>query len=175
MGPIAIAVGLAKLTGLDEKLGDWLSGSNAAGVANKVIDIAKTVTGTKDPANLVDALSSNDTLQTQFRLAVLNKEQELAILALKNVQGARQMQQAALDQDDRVAKRFIYYFSWFWAIATSLYIAAITFVDIPEGSERFADTILGFLLGTTLGAILNFFYGSSQGSKSKTDLIGRYK
>jgi hypothetical protein len=29
------------------------------------------------------------------------------------------------------------------------------------------DTVLGFLLGVSLSAIIQFFFGSSQGSKSK--------
>jgi ABC-type nitrate/sulfonate/bicarbonate transport system permease component len=36
---------------------------------------------------------------------------------------------------------------------------------------RFADTILGFLLGTVVATILNFFLGSSASSKEKTEVL----
>jgi hypothetical protein len=36
---------------------------------------------------------------------------------------------------------------------------------------RFADTILGFLLGTVVATIINFFLGSSAGSKEKTETL----
>jgi hypothetical protein len=36
---------------------------------------------------------------------------------------------------------------------------------------RFADTILGFMLGTVVATILNFFLGSSAGSKEKTEAL----
>jgi hypothetical protein len=32
---------------------------------------------------------------------------------------------------------------------------------------RFADTILGFILGTVIATMLNFWFGSSIGSKEK--------
>jgi multisubunit Na+/H+ antiporter MnhE subunit len=44
----------------------------------------------------------------------------------------------------------------------------ITLVDIPEKSVRFVDVILGFIMGTVVSTMLNFFFGSSQSSKDKT-------
>jgi multisubunit Na+/H+ antiporter MnhE subunit len=51
------------------------------------------------------------------------------------------------------------------------YIFAITFYAIPADSVRFADTILGFLLGTVIAVLIQFFYGSSAGSSKKTDML----
>ncbi|OHU85490.1 MULTISPECIES: hypothetical protein [Pseudoalteromonas] len=173
MEPVTIALGLAKLTGLDKKIGKWIGGDNGAEVASRVVDMAQTLTGESDPSKAVDRVSQNPELQHQFRTAVLNKEELLEKIALQNLQSARDMQKEALKQDDLESKRFIYRFSWFWAIAASLYVAAVTFLKIPEGSERFADTALGFILATALGGMFNFFYGSSQGSKEKTDKLLR--
>jgi hypothetical protein len=36
---------------------------------------------------------------------------------------------------------------------------------------RVIDTVLGFLLGVSLSAIIQFFFGSSAGSKSKEEKI----
>ena len=80
---------------------------------------------------------------------------------------ARSMQAAALNQNDLFSKRFVYYFATFWSIASALYIAFITFGEIPEANVRFADTILGFLLGTIVATIVQFFFGSSDSSKQK--------
>jgi hypothetical protein len=96
-------------------------------------------------------------------------DMEYAKLHLENVKDARAMQNAALGQSDIFSKRFIYYFASFWSLCSVAYIAAITFANIPIQNVRFADTILGFLLGTVVATILNFFYGTSKSSQDKTD------
>jgi predicted permease len=81
------------------------------------------------------------------------------------------MQVAALQQNDLLSKRFVYYFAAFWSVTAALYIAFITFGDIPESNVRFADTILGFILGTVIATIIQFFFGSSVGSKEKHNTL----
>lgn len=88
-------------------------------------------------------------------------EFELAKLSQHNVDGARSMQQAALLQDDKFSKRFVYVLSGFWSLFAVAYITWITFATIPSDNVRFADTILGFLLGTVVSTIINFYLGSS--------------
>ena len=96
---------------------------------------------------------------------------EYAKMHLENVKGAREMQAAALNQSDVFSKRFVYYFAGFWSFCSVLYIGFITFATIPSANIRFADTILGFLLGTVVATILNFFYGTSKSSQDKTDKL----
>jgi hypothetical protein len=91
--------------------------------------------------------------------------------ANKNTADARAMQVAALQQDDKFSKRFVMYLATFWSLTAVAYIFLITFTNIPELNVRFADTILGFLLGTVVATILNFFLGSSAGSKEKTEAL----
>ena len=107
-----------------------------------------------------------ETLQN-WKLAVMQNEQEVLRMAYGDIANARQMQVEALRQEDTFAKRFIYVFATFWSIFASGYIAFITFGTIPPDNQRFADTILGFLLGTVVATILQFFFGSSMGSKDK--------
>jgi purine-cytosine permease-like protein len=81
------------------------------------------------------------------------------------------MQVAALEQTDLFSKRFVYYLAIFWSVAAAIYIGFITFGTIPEDNIRFADTILGFLLGTIVGQIVAFFFGSSSSSQNKDSVI----
>lgn len=100
------------------------------------------------------------------------KHQEFMVeQANKNTADARAMQVAALQQDDKFSKRFVMYLATFWSLTAVVYIFLITFTNIPELNIRFADTILGFLLGTVVATILNFFLGSSAGSKEKTEAL----
>ncbi|MFM9785391.1 hypothetical protein, partial [Streptomyces scabiei] len=100
-------------------------------------------------------------LQLRFEEAILDKEQELERLAYQDKANARAMQTAALNQKDKFAKRFVYYLAAFWSVVATVYLMCITFVQIPEASVRFADTILGFVLGTVIASIIGFFFGSS--------------
>ena len=96
---------------------------------------------------------------------------EYAKMHLENVKDARIMQNNALNQSDVFSKRFVYYFASFWSLCSVAYIGCITFAAIPPANIRFADTILGFLLGTVVATILNFFYGTSKSSQDKTDKL----
>jgi len=78
-----------------------------------------------------------------------NQHEEFRIeAARKNTADARAMQVAALAQDDTFSKRFVYYLAAFWSVGAAVYIGFVTFGTIPASNVRFADTILGFLLGT---------------------------
>ena len=102
-----------------------------------------------------------------WKMAVMQNETEVLRMAYGDIANARNMQVEALRQEDLFSKRFIYYFAIFWSIFAAGYIGFITFGTIPVDNQRFADTILGFLLGTVVATILQFFFGSSMGSKDK--------
>lgn len=81
---------------------------------------------------------------------------------------ARELQKVAFTQNDNFTKRAIYYLAYFWSFAAVLYIFFVSFFEIPEANQRLVDTITGFLLGTIIAAIINFFFGSSHGSQVKS-------
>jgi len=88
-----------------------------------------------------------------------------------NTADARDMQKVALQQTDIFSKRFTMYLTMFWSLAAVVYIGFITFSVIPDKNVRFADTILGFILGTVVATLLNFWFGSSIGSKDKSEAL----
>jgi hypothetical protein len=92
---------------------------------------------------------------------------------MADTKDARNMQVQALKSDDPFVRRFIYFFAIFWSVMSAAYIGFITFGDIPERNVRFADTILGFVLGTLIATIVQFFYGSSKGSQDKTAALAK--
>ena len=83
------------------------------------------------------------------------------------------MQETALNQEDKFAKHFIYWFAWFWSVGSMAYFFAITFGTVPASGKDFGNIILGFLLGTAVATIISFFYGSSKSSKDKTDTMSK--
>ncbi len=118
--------------------------------------------------------------EMQARLLELQQTGELKLeefavkreeIASGDRDSARKMQIAALQQEDLVAKRFIYWFTGFWSFGSAAYIAFITFAKIPPENIRFADTILGFILGTAVAGMFQYFYGSTANSKAKDSII----
>ena len=91
-----------------------------------------------------------------------NRHEEIVVTAqVTEYDSARSMQVEALKQDDKFSKRFIYYFAIFWSVFAVLYLTGITFIEIPKENVRFADTTVGFLLGTIVATLIGFFYGNS--------------
>lgn len=138
----------------------------------------------KTGIDLENATLSNDELMKLRQFEMEHEEELLKIRQednrlsadlekayLADTGKARDMQMTALQQSDLFSKRFVYYFAIFWSVLAAGFIGAITFTTIPEANIRFADTILGFLLGTIVSQIIQFFYGSSRSSQSKDALI----
>jgi hypothetical protein len=105
----------------------------------------------------------------KLKEAAMKHEEFMAEIDLKNMQGARDMQLKAMDSEDPLVRRFVYYFISFWSVLCATYIGCITFLDIPKDNVRFADTILGFVLGTMVAAMFQFLLGSSLGSRKKDE------
>lgn len=126
------------------------------GVADDVEAVAKAIAGDPEAASKLAELDLK-----QFELE--NEDRD----------SARHMQETALNQDDKFAKHFIYWFAWFWSVGSMVYFFAITFGTVPASGKDFGNIILGFLLGTAVATIISFFYGSSKSSKDKTDTMAK--
>ena len=124
------------------------------GVADDVAAVAKAIAGDPDAATKLAEIDLK-----QFELENADRD------------SARHMQEVALQQEDKFAKHFIYWFAWFWSIGSMAYFFAITFGQVPASGKDFGNIILGFLLGTAVATIISFFYGSSKSSKDKTDAM----
>lgn len=138
-----------------------LVANNLPNVAQAVLTQGKEFVEAKTGVKLTENIAPEDVQ------ALNDHEHRMAELHNDNTADARAMQAAALAQDDKFSKRFVYYFAAFWSFAAAVYIGFITFAAIPTANVRFADTILGFILGTVIATIMNFYFGSSEGSKKK--------
>lgn len=144
--------------------GEWLKEKTG-------IDLSTGMLSSADAVLLKKYEMENQVELLKLQQDMLNKGLDVERMYLEDIQSARLMQSAALAQDDQFSKRFVYYFALFWSLCTAVYIGCITFMAIPQENVRFADTILGVLLGTVLGQILSFFYGSSRQSQTKDDTL----
>jgi hypothetical protein len=117
--------------------------------------------------------------QYQAKLLEYRQQLDANALELEKVHqadraDARDMQKAALSSDDKLAKRFVYFYATGLTLLTFLFIFYAAFVHdytTNPDAARVIDTVLGFLLGVSLSAIIQYFFGSSAGSKSKEEKI----
>lgn len=127
----------------------------------------------QNQALLLDAAKSQDQAEIE-RMRVANEDRK----------NARAMQTKASKSDDWLARNFIYVYATTITLLTFAFIGWASFGmeyatiegtgDMTDGAKsqaRIVDTVLGFLLGVTLSAIIQFFFGSSQSSSKKNDTI----
>lgn len=141
-------------------------------------DAAATVIGSVTTA--IDEIVTNKEERALLKMQAEKQLQDFTVkmeelaqssekMFLEDKASAREMQKAALMQNDLFSKRYIYYLASFWTVAGIAYIFFATYAKVQN--ERVVDTVLGFLLGTILATIINFFFGSSKGSADKQELI----
>ena len=159
---------------------------------NKVKDIGlsgvniKEVIGKATSGNIVGAIATvgksligSKHEKAQELLGELMAQQENYLkemeMIYKDKESARDMQKIALQQDDLFSKRFIYYFASAIFLLSAAIIIMLFFVTIPADNQRIIDMAIGILIGTGLVGIIQYFYGSSAGSKSKSKLMEQLK
>jgi len=76
-----------------------------------------------------------------------------------------------MTESQDLAQKFNYLLALFWSTLGAAYLFGITFFSIPEENIRYADTVLGFILGTVISQIIGFYFGSSKSSQNKDDII----
>ena len=128
------------------------------------VDLSKQELTNEDKQKIIDS-----------QIEIIKIDFDKLKLEFDNTNSARDMQKVALQQDDIFSKRYVYYLATFWSIVAIGYIFLITFLTIPEANVRFADTTLGFLLGTIVATIINYFFGSSKSSSDKNQLLKESK
>jgi hypothetical protein len=151
------------------RVGDLLRSIGKSNILEKAVNVAGEI-GTGDWFGAVKALVATDPTITKETKEDILKQAELDLADLKD---ARELQRTALKQDDIFSKRFLYYLSIGTFAFACVIVLLLFFIDIPTENRDVINFILGIVVGNGLGSIFNFFFGSSQGSKDKTPLIGK--
>lgn len=168
--PISIAMGLAQFA---PQVIKWISGSDkAAEAAGKVVQIAEAVTGKQGP-QAVEALKADPALVLQFRQAVMANEAELDKAYLADRADARR-RDVALAQ----AGRYNWRGDLLALLAVVGLVLCVWFVardtEMPERAVNAIMFVAG-VLAAAVRDVYNFEFGSSRGSKSKDEVIARFK
>lgn len=120
-------------------------------------------------------------LQYQDRLLAYRQQADASDLERQRLANddradARDLQKTALSSDSWLAKNFIYLYALLLTVFAFSFISYAAFGNVDytknEHARRVVDTVIGFLLGVTLSAIIQYFFGSSSSSKAKDDKLG---
>lgn len=180
--PISVAMGLAQFA---PQVIKWISGSDkAAEAASKVVGVAEVVTG-RQGVEAVEALKADPTLVMQFRQAVMANEADLDKAYLVDRQDARR-RDVALAQAGVANTRanFMVAMDVVGLLASLLGMMALGWVKAKH-PDAITEGVFGALLaqlstlasyfGLCLRDAHQFEFGSSRGSKEKSELLNGQK
>jgi hypothetical protein len=92
---------------------------------------------------------------------------EKALLA--DVQNARSLQVAALQQNDLFSKRFLYYLASFIIISATAFGFCLFFMPVPEENKRMVEMFADVYLFAGALSVIYFFFGSSKSSHDRRE------
>ncbi len=128
---------------------------------NKILDIiGGVIGGEKISGKLLELFKGQKQKQREFELELkklLAKEMEKEFADLKS---AREMQVAALEQNDLFSKRFVYYLAAGLLLATTVISILPFFIEIPEESLNLVNRGTDFFYTVSGGSIIAFFFGA---------------
>lgn len=146
-----------------ETVKEILSGGIVKGILDKIPDA-----GQKAQAALEVEKEVNRAAE-----AIAQAQQKELETYLADAQNARAMQIAALTQEDKFSKRFVYYLTAFLVVCGFGYIYMVTYYPVPLQNKEIVNTVMGLIIGTVFGSVLSFFYGTTKSSNEKSTLIAQ--
>lgn len=144
----------------------WIKGDQEESVSQKVVDVARSITGEKDPVKILHSLKSNPKFVADFQTAVRKMDHELKLTEFKDRENAR-LRDIALAQAGRSNMRAdIMVISAALGLISCLITITLYRSSLPGEAVGIISTIAG-IFGACLKDAYAFEFGSSRGSKLK--------
>jgi hypothetical protein len=134
------------------------SGDGSGGIIGQIGNVADKFIVTEE-----------DRIRFKKELGELALREREAIL--KDVDSARDLQKAALAQEDVFAKRFLYYFAILIVVAAMGFGAGLFFIEVPEENRRLVEMFADVFVFSGALSVIYFFFGSSRSSAEKQVVI----
>lgn len=178
MDPLSIttaAIAIVKATGL----GDWivrkLGREPGERVSEQIVSIASQVVGGATPTEIVTRLAGNADAEKALRAQLIQHETLLLELHAADLRDARALYRAKSTEANRVSRSIM---TWNLPAIVALIAgncAAVYYISNPA-----VAVAVGNIIGASISflwqersQVVGFFFGSSIGSKDKTDLMAR--
>lgn len=170
MDPITAAVALAQFA--PSILRFFGVGEKPVGAAEKIMEIAQTVTGGKNPDEVIAELRESATLRLQFQQAVLAADAELekAVLADRQDARAHDVEVRKLNGGEN-RRQDVMIIGAVFGLVCCLAVLVVFRKEMPGEVVGILSMIAG-IFGACLKDAYAFEFGSSRGSKEKDAIIG---
>jgi hypothetical protein len=179
---IAIAGALAQFAPV---IAGMLGGPKAEEVAKVAVNVAQSITGAPDGPKALEVLKANPEMALLYEQAMAAKQVELARIAADDRKDERAVDVAVLQNDtkDRDSARAMVVKTESMAPAVISAVVVLGFLGVLTGMlygtfSAAENNVLMLLLGSLSSGfvqVLNFWLGSSEGSKRKTEVMSRQK
>jgi len=168
MAPLAI-LGLVKY--IPDLIGmfDKKKGADAKKITDVVGGIAETVTGKKGD-DAVNAIHSDPKIAYEFQLAVMADSHVQEQMDLDNTKSARDMYKVNPEQASKVADNIMKYNLIIVFLLVIINVLAVNHLKDDAAILAIVSNFIGIVMMALLQerqAVVNFFFGSSMGSKNK--------
>lgn len=166
---IAIAKSIAGLTGLDDWLQKKMGNAFGEKAAQHITDIAMAATGTTAPQDALKVIEQSPEYAVETRRQIMQNEHEIALAVFEDRQSARDMYKHRNETADTIAGKIIRENIWLVAAMVAANCLVLYFVK-----DSVVAVAIGNLIGASVAAlwqerqqVMNFYFGSSLGSKLK--------
>ncbi|OJW50578.1 MAG: hypothetical protein BGO67_05750 [Alphaproteobacteria bacterium 41-28] len=148
----------------------WFGGEEGEKAAHKVVGVAESITGEKDPLRILQTLKADAKLVAEFQQAILKMDHELDLAQYKDRESAR-LRDIALAQAGRSNLRAdIMVLSAALGLISCLVTITLYRTSLPGEAVGIISTIAG-IFGSCLKDAYAFEFGSSRGSKLKDNKL----
>lgn len=145
------------------------AGETSVAIAEKVVGMAQTVTGSSTPEEALERIRADAAAQTAFQLEVMKNETELDRIYLADRQSARDRDVEIVRIRGRNLRGDILAYL---AVGSLIMVIVLLFAGpaLPEPSERLLYTVLGALI-MIVKEVYGFEFGSSKDSQRNAQAV----
>jgi hypothetical protein len=110
-------------------------------------------------------------VQQSYEIEIEKIAQAANQMYINDIEGARNMQIAALNQSDIFSKRFTNYLAVGVLGFAVIFDVCMFFVNYPIANRDMINQVSGVINAGALISVISFYFGSSQSSKDKQTVI----
>jgi len=161
-----------------KKFGDTKLGAFLKNKAPSILGLVGDILPDQGALGVIKNLISKDSGipdgdKLEFEKLARDYEQEELKMILADKDSARDLQKAALLQDDKFSKNYIYYLGSFIIVSAVMFGVMLFFVEVPAENKRLVEMFADIFLFAGALAVIQFFFGSSKSSHDKTHMLNK--